>query len=173
MSITLTKTIEMVILSMKEPIFVSSVLVLVGMPLICIISGVAVIPFSWQFSLFCFGLALLWCVPTIVLRKSLFKKILITEDGIKTFYRANIIKSIKWEEIVETRIVFAFNPYICFSKGKLIEKPKRWQLPKHDSIVSVNLFSKAGQEILRYKEKIKNSIKDIELLPKHWQKALS
>ena len=96
----------------------------------------------------------------ILLRKTLFLKLLIDEKGFKTFYRGNIIKQLNWEDIQDIK---AKSNIIFFSDKPLYSDKEEW---KNGKEIFVRINSKFVIYLFKYKDKIPVPIKDLDKLSK-------
>jgi len=157
---------------MKDPIYVSDVRSLIWMPIICSVGGIICLSLQEFFgAVFCFVLAVLFAVPLILWRKHLFKKILIDEEGFKVFYNSRIINKIRWDEIIEIKMVQKFHLYFCISsKDSLLVHNK---LIKNNSVINIHVTDNIFQTLLYHKDKISVKVQNFDQLPLSWQKAIS
>ena len=95
---------------------------------------------------------------------------LIDEEGFKIFYRGNITKQLKWENIKEARAyIDGYGGLIIFSDKPLYEGKERW---KNSKEIFVRMNSKFVIYLFQYKDKIPVPIKDLDKLPKSIQERL-
>ena len=108
--------------------------------------------------------------PYIFMRKIAFAKMLINEEGFKIFYRGNIIKQLKWEDIKDVKAIpDGYGGTIFFSDKPLYEGKERW---KNSKEISVRMYSKFAIYLFQYKDKIPVPIRDLDKLPKSIQEKL-
>ena len=89
-------------------------------------------------ALVCFCIAIVYLIPIIIFRKSIFSKMLINENGIKVLFRKKVIKQIKWNEIKDAIIIeTSHGGRIMFSETPLYTGKDKW---KNKNKISIDLF---------------------------------
>jgi len=126
------------------------------------------------YGLFSFGLILLLISPLIICRKTLFSKILITDESVTTFYRGKIIESIKWENIKDAMAVSDAGGHISIStKEYNVNAKKGKELVANNHGMPLNLSKRIILEATAYNfKKIPVPIKDFDKLPPYIKKKL-
>jgi len=143
-------------------------LILIMLP---VVIGIIIIFFKEYYaSMICFIIAILFSLPYICLRKYFFSKMLINDEGITKLYRNEILKKLKWEDIVVAQAVTTpHGGQITFSDKPLFEGKEKWKNWKE---IFVNMNSKFALELYKYKNKILVPIKDLEVLSQYVQDKL-
>ena len=78
--------------------------------------------------LFCICVAIIYILPGIILRKLMFRKMLINEDGITIYYRNSIVKQLLWENIQEAQATpTSYGGQITFSETPFYQGKEKWK----------------------------------------------
>ena len=112
--------------------------------------------------LFCICVAIIYILPVIILRKLMFRKMLINEDGITIYYRNSIVKQLLWENIQEAQATpTSYGGQIKFSETPSYQGKEKW---KNWNCIFVNLKTSFAIELYKYKDKIPLQINHLEKL---------
>jgi len=112
--------------------------------------------------LLCIFVAIIYSLPTILLRKLWFRKMIINEGGITIYYKNSIVKQLLWENIKEAQATpTPYGGQISFTDTAFYQGKEKW---KNYNCIFVNLKTHFAIELYKYKDKIPVEIKDLEKL---------
>lgn len=150
---------------MKKPKYISVPFFYSIYPLIGFVGGIVMIFYNEiSGAIFCFLGGIFFAVPLIIFRKLFFKKMIIDEEGIKTYYRKTIIKDLKWEDIKESKVNPGNKVQILFTDTTFHTGKESY---KDTFGIFVNIGNPTfGKALYKYADKIPVPIKDIDRLPK-------
>lgn len=118
---------------------------------------------EWFPALFCFIIFLIIFILVFTGRRLIFSKMLIDEEGIKIYYKNNVIKNINWLDINDCRI--QSNQLIVTKYSGLLNNQKTI-LTNQKKLIWINLDKKPfAQELHKHLNKIKVPIKGLENVP--------
>ena len=121
--------------------------------------------------IFCVCIFLLWPLPIVFMRKLMFRKMLINEEGFTIYYGKSIVNKLLWKDIKDTQVLLTGQgARILFSDKPLYVGKERWR--NYDCIF-VNFKTSFAIELYKYKDKIPVEIKGFEKLPKYIRDMLS
>lgn len=113
-------------------------------------------------ALACLCIAVLFSVPLILLRKRFFIKMIIDQQGIRTYYKNKLIKDLKWENIKDAQAIpTSSGGQIIFSDNPLYSGKDKW---KNSKEIFVSMNSNFAIYLFEYSKNIPIAIKDIEKL---------
>lgn len=113
--------------------------------------------------IFCVCVTIVYLLPIIILRKLMFRKMIINEEGITIYYRNSIVKQLFWEDIKDAKVIMtAQGGRILFSDKTLYSGKEEW---RNWNCVFVNLKTSFAAELYKYIHKINITIKGFEKLP--------
>lgn len=108
-------------------------------------------------------ISLITLIFMFIVRKLLLAKMLIDEEGIKIYYKNNVIKNINWLDINDCRI--QSNQLIVTKYNGLLNNQKTI-LTNQKKLIWINLDKKPfAQELHKHLNKIKVPIKGLENVP--------
>ena len=112
--------------------------------------------------IFCICVAIIYILPVIILRKLMFRKMIINEDGITIYYRNSIVKQLLWENIKEAQATpTSYGGQITFSEKPFYQGKEKW---KNWNCIFVNLKTSFAIELYKYKDKIPVAINNLDSL---------
>lgn len=112
-----------------------------------------------------FFISILFLVPFVILRKKFFAKLIINDQGLTVFYKNNIIKQIKWEDIKAAIVIPTSHGFqISFFDHKLYDGKNKW---KNSDGIFVNLNSNFALPLYKYINKLTVDLQNVEKLPKN------
>lgn len=112
--------------------------------------------------IFCVCVTIVYLLPIIILRKLMFRKMIINEEGITIYYRNSIVKQLLWEDIKEAQATpTSYGGQITFTETTFYQGKEKW---KNWNLIFINLKSDFAIELYKYKDKIPVQINNLEKL---------
>lgn len=110
----------------------------------------------------CICVSIIYIIPIIILRKLMFRKMIINEEGLTIYYRNSLVKQLFWKDIKDAQaIITAQGGRILFSDKALYTGKERW---RNWNCIFVNLKTSFAIELYKYKDKIPVQINNFEQL---------
>lgn len=150
---------------MKKEKYITNPYIYIMMIALPVLSGIiCLICKEFYGSIVCFIIALVYSLPFVIFRRKFFSKMIIDENGIRVFYKHNVIKELLWENIKEVQATpTSHGGQISFTDTSFYRGKEKW---KNWDGIFVNLNSDFAIELYKYKDKIPVEIKDLDKLPK-------
>lgn len=146
-------------------------------PVVFLFGGLILLFFQeYMPATFACGFAFLLLLCQLIWRKKLFAKISITEKGVVVFYKKEIIKAMKWEEIKDGMVnINSANLIILISDKEydINAKSGKQFIAKNNHGISLNFAIKyVYEEMSKYLKKIPVKLKNFDKLPIETQTIL-